>query len=178
MNFFKSSGLNLPLVSMQLAELKRCHQGIDAEKHLSLQLRQPPGSFQQLPRSNINPRVRESLAGDSQFFSLLDYSTYAQTQIDRDAVQCAKSRGTRLSLGNGGLFHSPPSSPDRRAAFAASAQLFSPIDRSQMSGNWVVPPLVVDQSLAAESLLIFPGTESSEEIGQNRSPYNSLGGAS
>ena len=157
--------------------MKRCQQGIDAEWHPSLQPMQPPGSFQQLPRSNVGPRVRESLAGDSQFFSLLDYSTYAQTQTDRDAVQCAKSRGSRLSLGNGGLFHSPPSSPDRRAAFAASAQLFSPIDRSQMSGNWAVPPLVVDQSLATESLLIFPGTNSREENGQNSRTCESLGGA-
>ena len=144
------------MIFVQLAELKRCHKEIVAEQQPTPQQQQPPGSFPQLRLDSIEPPVDVSLAGDTRFLSLLDSSAYVQTQVDRDRVQHADSRGPRPSLGSGGLFHSPPQSPDRRAAFAAEAQPVVLIDRCPVFGTWDVPLLAVDQSLAADSLLIYP----------------------
>lgn len=159
-----------------MAELKLCSLHVESERAAARQQQQlqPPARPRQPPPVFFDDSPGVSLAGEAHFLPPLGYSTQSQLQQDRGADNSLSSQfvgggGARPALGSGGLFHSPPRSPDRRAAFEARAQ---PSSLSHMTGPWAVPSYAIDQSLAADSLLIFPETVSDVGRGTAASPGN------
>lgn len=141
-----------------MAELKLCSLQVETEWAVARQQLQQPFRAQQAQPGPAYDDPSVSLAGEAHFFPLLDYSVQGQRDGGANSslgFQLAGSAGARSPLGSGVMFHSPLRSPERRAAYESRAQLES---LSPAAMPWAAHSFAVDQSMAAESLLIFPET--------------------